>query len=97
MCTGHSRPGLNRALHSFLQTKGKVEGRFLLDVELRQSTSVLQLLASEHEPLLVWGDAFLVLSPGLYILDSVGGFRPEGGSLAAQGSDKELHSRASLH
>ena len=38
-----------------------MEGRFLLDVVVRESTSILQLLAGEDQPLLVRWDTLLVL------------------------------------
>ena len=39
----------------------QVKGRLLLDVVIRESPPVLQLLSGEDEPLLVRGDALLVL------------------------------------
>ena len=38
-----------------------MEGTLLLDVVVRKSSSVLQLLPGKDEPLLVWGNSFLVL------------------------------------
>ena len=38
-----------------------MKGRLLLDVVVGQRASVLELLASEDQPLLVWGDTLLVL------------------------------------
>ena len=48
-------------LNSSSKTKDKVEGGLLLDVVVGEGPSVLKLLASEDQPLLVWGDALLVL------------------------------------
>ena len=39
----------------------EVEGGLLLDVVVREGPAVLELLAGEDQPLLVRGDAFLVL------------------------------------
>ena len=39
----------------------EVEGGLLLDVVVREGPSVFELLASKDQPLLVRGDAFLVL------------------------------------
>ena len=50
-----------------------MEGRLLLNVVIGQRPAVLQLLASEDEPLLVRGDSLLVLDLGLNILDRVRG------------------------
>jgi len=58
-------------LSSSTKTEDKVQGRFLLDVVVRESTSIFQLLSSKDKTLLVWGDSFLILDLGLHILDSV--------------------------
>jgi len=48
-----------------------VEGGLLLDVVVRKSAAVLELLASEDEALLIWGNTFLVLNLGLDVLNGV--------------------------
>merc|ERR1739848_506681 len=68
-----------------------MEGALLLDVVVGESSSVLQLLASEDQPLLIWGDSLLVLDLGLDVLNGVGWFDLEGDGLASQGLDEELH------
>jgi hypothetical protein len=57
----------------------------LLNVVVRQSASVFQLLAGEDQSLLVGWDALLVLDFALDIVDGVGGLHLEGDSLARQG------------
>ena len=52
---------LNKYLHPTTKPKDEVEGRFLLDVVVRESTAILQLLPSEDQPLLVRWDPFLIL------------------------------------
>ena len=47
-------------LRATTETKDKVEGRFLLDVVVGESTAVFQLLAGEDQALLVRWNAFLV-------------------------------------
>lgn len=42
------------------QAEHKVEGRLLLDVVVREGAAILQLLTSEDQTLLVWGDTLLV-------------------------------------
>merc|ERR1712241_955708 len=74
------------------QSEHKMEGRLLLDVVVRKSSSILQLLSSKDQPLLVWGDALLVLNLGLDILNGVRRLYLQGNSLASQGLDKDLHS-----
>jgi hypothetical protein len=64
-----------------------VEGRLLLDVVVGKSSTVLKLLASEDQALLVRRDTLLVLDLGLDIVDSVGGLNLEGDGLASEGLD----------
>merc|ERR1712184_39585 len=68
-----------------------MEGALLLDVVVGESSSVLQLLASEDQPLLIWGDSLLVLDLGLDVLNGVGGFDLEGDGLTGEGLDEDLH------
>ena len=72
----------------------KVEGRLLLDVVVRESAAVLELLASEDQALLVWRDALLVLDLGLDVLDRVRWLNLERDGLARQGLDEDLHATA---
>merc|ERR1711988_837813 len=68
-----------------------MEGRLLLDVVVRKSSAILQLLASEDQPLLIRGDTFLVLDLGLDVLNAVRGLDLEGGGLPSQSLDEDLH------
>ena len=68
-----------------------MEGRLLLDVVIRKSTAVLELLASEDKALLIGRDAFLILDLGLHVIDSVGGLDLEGDRLAGESLDEDLH------
>ena len=54
-------------LVSSSQSEHKMESALLLDVVVREGPAVLQLLPCEDEPLLVWGDALLVLKYKLCI------------------------------
>ena len=56
----------------------------LLDVVVGQGSSVLELLSSEDESLLVGGDALLVLDLGLDIVDRVRGLDLKGDGLAGE-------------
>merc|ERR1711894_542565 len=67
------------------QPEDKVKSGLLLDVVVRQSPTILQLLASEDQPLLVRGDSLLVLPMSLHILDGVRRLHLEGDGLARQG------------
>merc|ERR1711868_337329 len=82
---------LDKDLHTTSQSKHKMEGAFLLDVVIRESSSILQLLSSKDQPLLVWGNSFLVLDFCLDVFNGVRWFNLEGDGLASEGLDKDLH------
>jgi len=62
----------------------------LLDVVVREGATILELLASENETLLVWGNALLVLDLALHIVDGVRGLDLEGDGLARQGLNEAV-------
>jgi hypothetical protein len=64
-----------------------MKGGLLLDVVVRQSATVLELLASEDQALLVRRDALLVLNLALDIVDSVGGLDLKSDGLASDCED----------
>ena len=72
------------------KTEDEVQSRLLLDVVIRQSAAVLELLAGEDEALLVGGDALLVLDLGLDVVDGVGWLDVERDGLAGQSFDENL-------
>merc|ERR1711962_1261712 len=88
---GFASEGLDEDLHTSPETEDKVESGLLLDVVVGEGPSVLKLLASEDQPLLVWGDALLVLDLGLDVLDGVRGLDLKGDGLASEGLDEDLH------
>ena len=88
---GLARQGLHKDLHTSTQAQDQVEGGLLLDVVVRQSPAILQLLSGEDQPLLVRRDALLVLNLGLHIVNGVAGLDIQGDSLARQGLHKDLH------
>jgi len=77
--------------HTTTETEDQVKGRLFLDVVVRESAPILELLAGEDQPLLVWGDSLLVLDLGLDILDSVRGLHLKGDGFARQSLDENLH------
>ena len=81
-CDGLSGQRLDKDLHATTQTEHQVKGRLFLDVVVAEGTTILELLASEDETLLVWRDAFLVLNLGLDVLDGVAGLDLEGDGLS---------------
>ena len=67
-----------------------MKGGLLLNVVVRKGTSILKLLASKDESLLVRWDTLLVLDLGLHGLDSVGGLNLESDGLARKSLDEDL-------
>ena len=55
------------------EAKDEVESGLLLNVVVRESSSVLELLSGEDQTLLIRGDSLLVLNLGLDVVDSVRG------------------------
>ena len=72
-------------------SQDQVESGFLLDIVVRESSSVFELLSSKDKSLLIGRDAFFVLDLSLDVVDSVGWFDVEGDGLASEGLDKDLH------
>ena len=60
-----------------------MESGLLLDVIVGESATVLQLLSSEDETLLVRRNAFLILDLCFYIVDGIAGFDLKSDSLAS--------------
>merc|ERR1719232_21779 len=68
-----------------------MEGGLLLDVVVGEGSSILELLTSEDESLLIGWDALLVLDLGLHILDGVRWLDVEGDGLSSKGLHEDLH------
>ena len=62
---GLTSESLHKNLHSSTQPQDQVQSALLLDIVVRQGSSIFQLLPSEDETLLVRGNAFLVLDKHL--------------------------------
>merc|ERR1712172_175836 len=73
------------------KSKDQVEGGFLLDVVIREGSSVFKLLSSEDKSLLIWWDTFLILDLGLDILNGVSWLDIKGDSLTSECLDEDLH------
>merc|ERR1712149_124966 len=84
-------PGEPQNLVSSSESEHKMKSALLLDVVVRKSSSILKLLASKNEPLLVWGNSLFVLDLGLDILNGVRWLNLQGDGLASEGLDKDLH------
>merc|ERR1711909_223377 len=83
--------GLDEDLHTSSESQNKMQGRLLLDVVVRKSSSILKLLASEDQSLLIGGDSLLVLDLGLDVLNAIRGLDLEGDGLPGEGLDEDLH------
>merc|ERR1712001_128837 len=88
---GLASQGLDEDLHTSSQSENEMEGRLLLDVVVRKSSSILELFSSEDQPLLIWGDSLLVLDLSLDVLNAVGRLNLQSDGLASQGLDEDLH------
>ena len=66
------------------QTEHQVQGRLLLNVVVRKGATILKLLSSENQTLLIWGDSLLVLNLSLHVLDRIGGLDVESNSLSCE-------------
>ena len=68
-----------------------MESGLLLDVVIGEGSSILELLSSEDESLLIWWDTFLVLDLGLDVLNGVCWLDIEGDGLSSKSLDEDLH------
>jgi len=88
---GLSSQGFDEDLHTTSQSENQMESRFLLDIIVTEGSSILELLSSEDESLLIGWDTFLVLDLGLDIFNGVSWLNIKSDSLSSQGLDKDLH------
>ena len=68
-----------------------MKGTFVLDVVIREGTTILKLLTSVDETLMVRRNAFLVLNLGLNIVGGVRRLDFKSDSLASQSLNENLH------
>jgi len=68
-----------------------MKGGLFLDVVVGEGSSILELLSSEDESLLIWRDTFLILDLGFDIFDGVCWFDIKGDGLSCKSLDKDLH------
>jgi len=76
------------------EAKDEVQGGFLLDIIIREGTTILQLLAREDETLLIGWDSLLVLYFRLDIVDGIRRFHLKGDGLPGKGFNEDLHPSA---
>merc|ERR1712165_244329 len=90
-CDGLACEGLDKDLHTTTETQHQVECGFFLDVVIAQSATILELLSSKDETLLIWWDTLLVLDFSFDILDGVRWLNLKGDGLACEGFHEDLH------
>jgi hypothetical protein len=88
---GLTGEGLDEDLHSTSKSQDQMEGRFLLNVVVRKSSAVFELLSSEDESLLIRRDAFLILDLSLDIIDGVRWLDVKSDGLSCKGLYEDLH------
>jgi len=88
---GLASESLNKDLHTATKTENEMESGLLLNVIIRESATVLELLASKYQALLVRRDALLVLNLALDIVDGIRGLNLERDGLAGKGLNEDLH------
>jgi len=69
----------------------KMKGGLLLDVSIRENSTIFDLFSSEDQSLLLWWNSFLVLDLGLDIRDGVTWFDVQGDRLSREGLDENVH------
>ena len=92
--SGESSEGgldLDGSLTTSSKSEYQMEGGLLLDVVIRQGSSIFQLFTGEDKSLLIGRDTFFVLDLGFNVLDGVGGLDVESNRLTRQGLDENLH------
>merc|ERR1712189_86545 len=62
-----------------------MQGRLLLNIVVRKSSPIFQLLSGKNKTLLVWRNSFLILDFGFNIVDGVTGLNLKGDGLTSQG------------
>ena len=88
---GLTSEGLDEDLHTSSKSENEMESGLFLDVVVRKSSSILELLSGEDESLLIWWDTFLVLDLGLDVFDGISWLNIEGDGLSSKGLDENLH------
>ena len=87
---GLSSQGLDKDLHTSTKTEDEVESGLLLDVVVTQGTTILELLTSKDQTLLIRRDSFLVLDLGLNVVNGIRRLDIKSDGLSSQGLDKDL-------
>merc|ERR1712014_115474 len=76
------------------QTQNQMQRTLLLDVVVRKSTTIFELLACEDQALLIWRNAFFILDFRLDVVDRVASLHIQGDRFARQSLHEDLHTSA---
>ena len=91
---GLTGEGLNEDLHTTAKSEDQVKSWLFLDVIVRKSATIFELLSSEDKTLLIWGDTLLVLDLGLNVLNGVRGLDIKSDGLTSKSLNEDLHTTA---
>merc|ERR1712112_742027 len=69
-----------------------MQSGLFLDVIVGKSSSILQLLTSKDQSLLIWGNSFLVLNFSFDIFNGIGWLDLKGDCFTSKSLDENLHS-----
>ena len=72
-----------------------MESRFFLDVVIRESATILQLLSCKYQTLLIRGNTLLVLDLGLDIVNGIRRLNIKSNGLTSKGLNKNLSKEVS--
>src|SRR4051812_9169193 len=73
------------------QTKNQVQSGLFLNVVVRKSATVLELLSGENQALLIWWDTLFVLDLRLDVVDGIRGLDFQSDGFAGECFDEDLH------
>merc|ERR1711997_1190590 len=88
---GFASQSFDKNLHTSTETENQMQSGFLLNVVVREGATILKLLASKDQSLLVWGNALLILNLSFDIFNGVRSLHFQSNGLAGQGLDENLH------
>ena len=88
---GLTSKGLDEDLHTTSKSEDEMEGGLFLDVVVLEGATVFELLSSEDESLLIWGNTFLVLDLSLDVFNGVGGLDIKSDGFTCEGLNEDLH------
>ena len=83
--------GLYEDLHTTSESKNQVEGRFLLNIIVGESSAIFKLLSSKDKTLLVWRNTFFILDLSLDVFNSVCWLDLKGDCFTSESFDENLH------